>query len=274
MFAGFNLSIDKDYWKNEDEFNEYKNNGEMHLNCNKKDLQFELEKYTIDNVINGHKIQEDWFPQIDADVFLSHSSKDTDLVNALAGWLNKKFNLKCFVDSNVWNYAGDLSDKLNSLYSNKRRKNNGYLYDYKSCNKVSEHVNTMLNIALYKMIDECECIILVNTDNSVSINVDNNMDLTYSPWIYSELVCSDLVRKKPLSTYRSEIQHGALFEHTEMAINYDIPIEHLIVLYKKDLKEWEKIYMDRLIRQPFKLIYKNDYPLDILYEMEKIVDKK
>ncbi len=32
--------------------------------------------------------------------------------------------------------------------------------------------------------------------------------------------------------------------------------------------------MDRLIRQPFKLIYKNDYPLDILYEMEKIVDKK
>lgn len=69
MFAGFNLSIDKDFWKNEDEFNKYKNIGERHLNCNKKDLQFELEKYTIDNVINGHKIQEDWFPQIDADVF-------------------------------------------------------------------------------------------------------------------------------------------------------------------------------------------------------------
>lgn len=77
------------------------------------------------------------------------------MVHMLVGWINSKFGLKCFVDSNVWAFCDDLAELLNSEYSNKRRSldNDGYLYDYTSCQDVSKHVNTMLTLSLYKMID-------------------------------------------------------------------------------------------------------------------------
>ena len=127
-------------------------------------------------------------------------------------FLNMNIGLKCFVDSNVWCYAGHIADMLNSNYSNKRLQDNGgCLYSHEKCLKVSEHVNTMLSIALQKMIDKSESIFLINTEQSIHINSDSkSIDLTYSPWIYQELVCSEIIRKKPLSLYRynTELYHS------------------------------------------------------------------
>ncbi len=260
MFAGFNLEIEKNFFESEEEsFLKYVEIGEKHLGNQKKEIENSLNKYIRNNVIDGSRIQNDWFPEVKADIFLSHSSGDKDLVNALAGWLNETFDLKCFVDSNVWGYAGNITELLNRKYSNKRSDGQGGdLYNHQDCLKVSEHVNNMLNIALIKMIDKCECIFLLNTEKSIQINVDSeNMDITYSPWIYSELVCSQLIQKRKLSEYRDELEH--LEEHyiygaEDMRISYEVPIKHLVKIDTTVLKKWRKNYNGQCW-----------YPLDLLY---------
>ena len=53
----------------------------------------ELVQYIIGDsgVIDGTKLQEDWFPTVNCDIFISHSHKDEDLAITLAGWLYETF---------------------------------------------------------------------------------------------------------------------------------------------------------------------------------------
>lgn len=60
------------------------------------------------DILDGVAIQDDWFPEINADIFISHSHGDCDLANGIAGWMNEEFGLRCFIDSNVWGYTNDL----------------------------------------------------------------------------------------------------------------------------------------------------------------------
>ena len=265
MFAGFNLEINKHFFESKQKsFQEYQKIGEEHLGAQGEGIENALSEYINNNIVDGSKIQKDWFPEVEADIFLSHSSADKELVNAIAGWLNDNFNLKCFVDSNIWCYAGNISEMLNSNYSNKRSDGNGgYLYNHKRCLKVSEHVDTMLNIALQKMIDKCESVFLINTEKSIHINSDSkSVDITYSPWIYSELVCSEIVRKKPLYFYRynSELYHSInesrRFEDVSnnLTISYNAPTQHLIKINQDVLEKWNR---------QFDMEY--PFPLDLLY---------
>ena len=64
-------------------------------------------------------------------------------------------------------------------------------------------MDVMLNMALQKLIDNVEARILLNTDNAITICTDTEMEKTYPPWIYSEIICIQLVRKKPLLVYRN-----------------------------------------------------------------------
>ena len=237
MFAGFNLEIDKQFFESQRKsFHEYQKIGKKHLESQGKGVENALTTYINNNIVDGTRIQKDWFPEVEVDIFLSHSSRDKELVNAIAGWLNDTFGLKCFIDSNVWCYAGNIADMLNSDYSNKRPDGNGgYLYNHKKCLKVSEHVNTMLNIALQKMIDRSESVFLINTEQSIHINsTPQSIDVTYSPWIYLELVCSEIVRKKPLYFYRynpklfHSISESQRFDadNKELTIAYNAPTQH------------------------------------------------
>lgn len=47
-------------------------------------------------------MQVSWFPQIKADVFISHSHSDEKLAIIFAGWLYNAFGLTAFIDSCVW----------------------------------------------------------------------------------------------------------------------------------------------------------------------------
>ncbi len=67
-------------------------------------------------VLDGAKIQDTWFPQVHADVFLSHSHRNEDLVLLLAGWLDYRFDLKAFADSAIWGYAADLLRIIDNEY--------------------------------------------------------------------------------------------------------------------------------------------------------------
>lgn len=284
MFAGFNLKINKDFFSlSEGILDEYKKLGKDHLNTHKQKFEKNLEEFIIEkNIISGTELQKEWFPQIKADIFISHSHIDEDLALALAGWLNKNFKLNCFVDSSVWGYSNNLLEILNDKYSDKREKNDGgYIYSHNSCNKVSQHVNMMLNVALHKMIDKTEVIILLNTLNSVEKFEDEKMNKTYSPWLYSELVCSELIRKKFLKEYRTiaamEAMEAIVDEADEqLKIAYEFSIEHLIDLSQDDLKIWKQEISESPIFTPGcdNLVLENEKNLDRLYELKKLLEIK
>lgn len=86
MFAGFNLKIDEQFFDSQQKsFHEYQKIGKSHLDAQDKGVENALKEYIKNNIVDGTKIQKDWFPEVEADVFLSHSSKDAELVNAIAG---------------------------------------------------------------------------------------------------------------------------------------------------------------------------------------------
>lgn len=155
MFAGFDFKIDSQ--ENLINFSDYAIQGKNHLDSSKAAVERNLKEIVINGTesLDGSSIQGEWFPEINADIFISHSHDDADLANGIAGWINSNFNLHCFIDSNVWGYSDELLEKLNSRYSNKRpNSNGGYLYDHQSCINASKHVDTMLTIALHMPLRE------------------------------------------------------------------------------------------------------------------------
>ena len=124
----------------------------------------------------------------------------------------------------------------------------------------------MLSIALQKMIDKVETVIFLNTDNSVRVYNDTQMEKTYSPWIYSEIVCTQIVRKKPLLAYRNyltvEKEYVGIYESVQFAmhssISYTVSLKHLKKLTERDLECWDREYSGKK--------QKYEYALDALYE--------
>lgn len=270
MFTGYNLKIDKRFFDNKPKsFDRYQIIGEQHLSTQVHKYKRNLYEYIIDKeTINGNELQNANFPIVDADIFISHSHNDEQLANALAGWINEEFGLSVFIDSNVWEYSNDLLRDINSEYSNKRVGEKGnFVYDYGACNIASQHVNIMLSVALQKMIDKVECVILLNTDESINIfdRANKKIAETYSPWIYSEIICTQIVRKKPLLYYRkydilSHSNDSVMFDALRnLKISYNVSIKHLINLNEDSLINWEKEYKDN-IRGDYE-----KYPLDALY---------
>ena len=275
MFTGYNLKIDKMFFSDKPKsFGYYKDIGENHLNDQINEYKNNLNMYIRKGTINGSELQNDIFPIIDADVFISHSHNDKDLANALAGWIHSEFGLKVFIDSNVWGYSQELLEDINSKYSNKRKDtNSSFLYDHDACSYASQHVNIMLSVALHKMIDTVECVILLNTDNSITIFDDTNkkMNSTYSPWIYSEIVCTQIVRKKPLLYYReyNEFAHADesrqyIYAMSKLQISYNVSLQHLTDLSKGDLNKWKEIHdKDSITFNKYQ-----KYSLDALYSFK------
>lgn len=264
MFAGFNLTIDLDSFKemikrDKYDFYFYKLYGEAVLGKQKAKCNDELKQYVTNGTVDGTKLEEDWFPQIKADVFISHSHKDTDLASALAGWLNDKFGITCFIDSHVWGYINDLFKMIN--------KDSWYLTNNEEYLAAASHVNMMLCIALQKMIDKAEAVIVINTENSIKKYEDIYDKSTYSPWIYSEIVCTQIVRNKELSEYRkgskvyfSEATESQKHINESYQAAYKVSLDHLKDINTSNLTEWALNWSKVSNRQ-------NRYSLDELYKI-------
>ncbi|MBA5715633.1 hypothetical protein DT035_12565 [Bacillus subtilis] len=253
MFVGYKLSLESD------SFLEYRNYGNSDFESYKKNVEKELDLFINedgDGSISGSKLQDNWFPEINADIFLSHSHADKEMAIALAGWLKDTFNLTTFIDSCVWGYADDLLKKIDNKYC-KNQGESSYNYDLR--NHSTSHVHMMLSTALTKMIDKTECVIFLNTPNSIE-NKDV-INQTKSPWIFLELAMTELIRKtKPdrlNKSYYSEIQ-----ETKNMVIKYDVPTEHLYDLNIYDLDSWAEDYSRR---------YLKEHALDILYKKQTLI---
>lgn len=284
MYKGFNLKLEESFpsFNNLNEgFERTYEQGKIVNEENKKHIQSELEKFLRnDNKLDGNSIKDKWFPKVKADIFISHSHNDEKQAIALSGWLKRNFGLDSFIDSLVWDYAPDLIDKFNNTYNIIAQNPPNVTYGYKTAKYISSHLDLMLSTALNSMIDHCETLIFLNTPSSTGqaikndiLNI-NNVEIE-SPWIYSELETSKIVREKIgrirlkyiIKSFNSRnfIGMEALNESSLPPIVYDTDIKHLYNLTKNNLNEWNRLYKNRK-----NLIGNNQNALDTLYDLMRI----
>ena len=264
MFSGFNLSA---ITFSESDLEYFYQKGLDHFDKYKTTIETNLRKYICeDGSINGSMMQEDWFPQVSADIFLSHSHKDEKIVIAIAGWLNEAFNLNVFIDSCIWGYAPKLLENIDNNYCISKKEGDHTTYNYQKRNYSTSHVYMMLSIALTKMIDKSESLFFYNTPSSLTIDSTINKNTTNSPWIYHELQTSKVIRHRPLSDYRkkriTKDAYGPILEHAQLDIRYDVTLDHLVNIDAKTLVAWKNAYLTTPCR----------YPLDKLYSQKNIID--
>lgn len=206
------------------------------INSDSKNIiNTKISSFVDDNEeINLTDIGENWFPNIEADVFISHSHKD----EKLALWLHYCFGIKAFIDSTVWGYSKNL---LHNIINNKKygyilRQNTYRLYETLNINS---HIDMLLSMALTKMIDRCECLIFLNTPNSISRK--DTMEITYSPWIYHEIGVSKLIKRtKP---NRLQNKDGLVYfsKSAENVIPFlETDTSHLFKLDENILNSWRE----------------------------------
>lgn len=245
MYRGFQLNLKKGSLKENLSISEFIKRVKMYadqrkvvaINKENKSIVRETLRdfFLSDGSIDGSKMQENWFPQIKADVFISHSHQDEKLALGLAGWLYEEFGLKAFIDSAVWKYSQYLEDMLLDSYGEHSSLHN---YDELK-NFVSAHVHMMLSVALNQMIDNTECLFFINTPNSISLNAPID-ETTPSPWIYSEIAMSRLIRRREPSEHREPTRVPLNESYSaELPIRYTLLMDHLEKLTLKDLQEWE-----------------------------------
>lgn len=239
MYRGFNLRIPSDF------------NRERALTIGNKILELtnecvkeSLDKYLLDNgSLNGNKIIENWFPQFESHIFLSHSHNDKEKAIAIAGILFDKFNILTFIDSTVWGYSNELLKKIDDKYC---LHTNGVNYDYDKRNYSTTHVHLMLSTALNKMIDSSECLFFLNSPNSIS-TITEISQKTNSPWIFSEIVTSKIIHKKTPERLKRKTKVFSADDlikmnendQTRLSVEYELELSHLIELDVSDFLKWE-----------------------------------
>ena len=233
MFAGFNLTLTDDIIQGSRMIDTYYPRGLQIYSSQKSAIHNSLDTYlNPDGSLSASQIESDWFKSINVDVFLSHSHMDEKAVIGLAGYLYTNYRIKCFIDSCIWGYANDLLKAIDNKYS----INDSRSYDYNKCIFSSSHVHLILNGALAKMINNTECLIFVNTPNSIKSQDVKDKSKTASPWIYSELLMATEFPHQKLQYYRPLMhsdQH--LFEASKLQVEYDVKVDKLSRLYLDDL---------------------------------------
>lgn len=265
MFTGIQLKNVPDKIDNRHGWS-YKKFAESLSKDYKSDLKNKLKDYLNSTInINSNDLTNIFFPKDKRfDIFLSHSHKDLDKALNLVGFLKKKFDLNTFVDSDFWGNITELLKEIDNEFS--RADWDSTMYDYEKRNISTAHCHIMLATAIKEMIDQIECFIFLDTDESVSIK--NQKRETNSCWIYYELEISKSLKKKIPSrfikykqfysgfSFETIMAKGTLKEGVE--INYPTNTEHLI---KKDFSILKNSSINRYT------VEKQSYPykLDLLY---------
>lgn len=264
MYKAFSLSISSNDFKVLGNIDDYYCIGENLFNKDTEVVANDLDKYrSMGNSLSAKDMMDDWFKQIDADIFLSHSHKDEKLVIALAGWLWEKFKLKSFIDSTVWGYSNNLLKSIDDKYC----KNSDGYYNYEKRNYSTTHIHMMLSMSLLSMMDRCECLFFINTPNSFIPSDELDKGDTLSPWIYSEITASSMLRIKEPTNRNvpvcDSLQEGSeSYKEKSYQMKFPLNKEHLIDLGISDLNIWD--YRQRECQ--------GEYSLDLLYKLTQKVN--
>ena len=236
MFAKFNLELNKDDIMLDDK---YQITGHEQYENNKKLVHDVLDKYlTADGVLDASLIEEDWFPSVNAQVFLSHSHQDEKIVIRLAGYLFENYGIRSFIDSAVWGYANNLLKQIDNRYCVQSKKpTGGCTYDYDKRNQSTAHVHIILQGALAKMINHCEALVFVNTPHSLNMSDIGNDTTTASPWIYSELLMANTFpARRPEQYGILNTRSNEILEYSELKVGYRVGLTSFVDLDLNDIK--------------------------------------
>ena len=238
MYKGFNLTLDENSVQGRRLKNLYGAKSATY-NLNKDITRDSISSYLKNDGIDAKKLQEDWFRSVEADIFISHSHADEGLAIALSAALEDRLGLRCFVDSCVWGNAEVLLKEIDNEYC---RHTNGRSYDYDRRNRSTSHVHMMLQGALTKMIDRTECIIFLNTPKSIVTKDElENESRTGSPWIYTEILTTKLIRTQDLDRPvlgRPTMESLGTVMDSLPAFYHDLDLEHLTPLSVSDFANW------------------------------------
>lgn len=208
--------------------------------------------------LQAESIWNEWFPEINADVFISHSSKDVDLAKRFSVWLENNFNLKTFIDSEIWGHSDKLLKCIDKdCCFNEETKT----YSYEKRNGSTAHVHMMLSYALTRMIDKTECFIFLESNNSVT--AQDSISGTYSPWIFHELAAVDTIKiRKPRRGIpkTASVKYENFSESHELKVKYPILGNRLIEIGNDELNKWKT------------LVDPHNNALDVLYELTTITE--
>ena len=223
-------------------------------------------------VLSGSDIESNWFPKLMNHVFISHSHQDEDLALALAGALRHWMKLDAFVDSSVWGYYADLQKLIYQKVTSLR----GEVYGTQRTeleNSIVSHVHCMLTKSLVQMMDQCECLIFLNTPSSIGIrDVRGTSHETYSPWIYTEVEVSRFLRthedpRRPKTRgFAESVEKVAMDEAIRDIISYPLNLDHLGKVDLDGLWNWICAGY-KAVRAESNPLRKPFVALDKLYEM-------
>jgi hypothetical protein len=174
-------------------------------------------------------------PQIKSDIFISHAHSDERTVIVFSELLKECLGLTSFIDSCVWGYASDLLRIIDDEYCWNSRSET---YNYTKRNFSTSHVHMMLSTALLMMIDNCECVFFIDTPNSV--NTKDVIKRTISPWIYSEINISRLIKRrspKRIHSIQDSLQKSSA-ENFSSIMEYELNTSHFTDMTEEKFDEW------------------------------------
>lgn len=178
----------------------------------------EVSDYLIDvfegkRLIDANLLSKHIFPQQErTHVFLSHSHADEERAIELAVRLRNR-GVNVFVDSCIWGASQHLLEKLMAYYAD--QKADGKPLSELEVSDLSAGVHLMLVGALQEMIDRTELFVFLNTEKSVPLKAYDGSDRTFSPWIYSELQFSSMVRRRVPARRRGRSRSVLSLEHQQ-----------------------------------------------------------
>ena len=251
MYRAFNVTLESNKYLGYANAQQYENDKSISLQnlrriINSKDM---LQAYEIKKLL---------LPSKRYDIFISHSHKDLEIAKGLSGYLNALCGVSCFIDSLYWGNIDELQEELNRMHLHKDEATGKKYFDHQSTMEVAKHANMILASALTEMIDNCECVFFLNTDNSVIRGTEAiSKNETYSPWIYHEVFTTTIIQKKQRSKFNESYQFRDNAIKQIPDISYGLDLSGMTVLREEDIFEWEiKINSN-----------KDKHPLDVLYNL-------
>lgn len=216
------------------------------------------------SLIKGTRLQEEWFPSEFYDsqfrVFISHSHQDVDTVKNLAGFLKKHYGIRSFIDSLYWGYVNDLQKSLDDYYASYMNEGKKY-YEYDKRNFLTANVYIMLSMALMKMMDACECLIFVDSDNSLTYV--KGAKETPSPWIYEEMGFANRLRVNVPERYKEKIK---------VTLNESRERSSYCYMMFSQTGQREANFSYEIDMRHFKELERGDFPITKGYDCDAILD--
>lgn len=249
MLHKFNVKI------NEDSLSMYLQNSDLNgteslIYSNKKDEIVNKIKSiaVVDDVkkevkIKHEDILNDWFPESGCHIFLSHSHQDKKIAIKIANYLYQNYKIKTFIDSDFWQFVDDAISDINNEYS-KCPAPQDHLLRYDSCLMVGTNFYLTLSNALMDAIDKSDCCLFLNTEKSIK-KIGEEVEATYSPWIYTELNILEKIRVNPHK------DRGIVF--SAGMENMGIELEKALASNSKVTTESYKVIVEYVVDPSFKL---------------------